>query len=422
MNVLWIVNVLFPEVAEQLLGNKEFRSSGGWLLSSANLLSREEGIRLSIATVSKYVDNLRVIQGELITYYVIPFGRGNRVENTEYEPYMKQISDVVAPDIVHIHGTEFSHGLSYLRACGNQNVVVSIQGLNEAIYEYYTVGLRTWDIVKNTTPFDLINKGILSQRKNYKSKTKYENALISNSKHIIGRTDWDHARIWYQNPEACYYTCNESLRKEFYGYEWKYENCVKHSIFLSQAAYPVKGLHIFIRALQKIKDNYPDVKVRIAGRNILSTATIKEKLLFQGYAKLIRSFIRKYHLEDSIVFTGPLSAEEMREEYLKANVFVSPSVIENSPNSVGEAQILGVPCISSFVGGVGTLIPDDQCGLKYRSDDFRALAFYVCQVFSQKQFSNERVMSVAKNRHDPIINTKVLLDIYYRIIKNSEND
>lgn len=422
MNILWIVNILFPEVAKSLSGNKLLTNTGGWLLSSAGFLSQESDINLFIATVSKSVDKLSVIKGDRMTYYVIPFGRGNRAENKEYEPYMRQIANEVMPDVVHIQGTEFSQGLSYLRACGNRNVVLSIQGLSEAIAEYYTLGLNTWDILKNTTLFDLLGNGIFSQKKKYKSKSKYEKAIISNTKHIIGRTDWDHSRIWYLNPEAKYYNCNESLREEFFGYKWQYDKCEKHSIFLSQATYPVKGLHIFLPALQKIKEQYPDVKVRIAGRNILQTKTLKEKLIFQGYAKLIRSKVKRYHLEDTVSFTGPLTAAEMRDEYLKANVFVSPSVIENSPNSVGEAQILGVPCISSFVGGVSNLIPDDMCGLKYRSDDYRALAFYVCQVFSQDSFSNERMISVANKRHNPSNNTKELIEIYKKIIKESENE
>ena len=39
----------------------------------------------------------------------------------------------------------------------------------------------------------------------------------------------------------------------------------------------------------------------------------------------------------------------MKEQYLKANVFVSASSIENSPNSVLEAMAVGAPVVSSFV-------------------------------------------------------------------------
>lgn len=41
---------------------------------------------------------------------------------------------------------------------------------------------------------------------------------------------------------------------------------------------------------------------------------------------------------------------------LNANMFLLPSAIENSPNALGEAQMLGVPCVSSRVGGVEDMI------------------------------------------------------------------
>ena len=42
----------------------------------------------------------------------------------------------------------------------------------------------------------------------------------------------------------------------------------------------------------------------------------------------------------------------MCDRYLKSNLFVCCSAIENSPNSLGEAQLLGMPYVASFVGGV----------------------------------------------------------------------
>ena len=44
-------------------------------------------------------------------------------------------------DVVHIHGTEHSLGLAYLKAVGNKNAVVSIQGLISVIANYYQLGI-----------------------------------------------------------------------------------------------------------------------------------------------------------------------------------------------------------------------------------------------------------------------------------------
>ena len=65
---------------------------------------------------------------------------------------------------------------------------------------------------------------------------------------MIGRTDWDEACTKEINPKVQYHFCNESLRDSFYSGSWEYQNCEKHSIFMSQAATPIKGLHFYAQS------------------------------------------------------------------------------------------------------------------------------------------------------------------------------
>ena len=50
------------------------------------------------------------------------------------------------------------------------------------------------------------------------------------------------------------------------------------------------------------------------------------------------------------------SDTQMCEQMKKAQLLVSPSSIENSPNTVGEAMLMWLPVISSNVGGVSTML------------------------------------------------------------------
>ena len=64
MNILWITNILLPEASSLLLWKKDLKSSGGWLLGAAGGLIENPNIKLSIATVSTMVTELKVLRGE----------------------------------------------------------------------------------------------------------------------------------------------------------------------------------------------------------------------------------------------------------------------------------------------------------------------------------------------------------------------
>ena len=413
MKILWITNIVFPEAERQLTGSGDLKSSGGWMLGAADaLLESGNNILLTVATVSSKVKELTKLQGEKITYYLLPYGRGNQKRNPEYEPFWKIVKQDVHPDVVHIHGTEYSHGLAYVDACGADNVVVSIQGMKSAYYYYYYYGLTRWEIIKNITFRDLLRGSPIRGRKNFEKQSAYEIELLRKVKHIIGRTSWDRALTWAINPEAQYHFCNETLRNEFYdGVRWNYNACRKHSIFLSQAGYPIKGLHQVLKAIKLVWREYPDTIIRIAGHDITKDKTIREKIHFTTYGKIILKMIKKLNVTNAVTFTGNLNASEMKREYLNCNVFVCPSTIENSPNSLGEAQILGVPCIASYVGGIPDMMKGDEDHL-YRFEEVEMLALKICEVFSMQNVKNDTARFLAEERHNKDRNSSALLGIY----------
>ncbi|MBO5407330.1 MAG: glycosyltransferase family 4 protein [Bacteroidales bacterium] len=418
MKVLWITNILFPEVLAKLTGQKELKSTGGWLMGAANILEQKDEIELSVAAVSTLVKKLKVFQGERITYYVLPYGNGNQKYNKDYEHLWIEVKKLAEPDVVHLHGTEYAHGLAYINACGSDNMVVSIQGMKSA-YRYYYYGLTKWDIFSHLTFRDVIKGSIIKECKIFKKQSEYEKEIIRNVKHIIGRTSWDRANTWAINPNLQYHFCNETLRSEFYdGSRWSYDTCQKHTIFLSQAGYPIKGLHQVLRAMPLVLQHYPDTKIRIAGEDITNTVGYHNILRFKGYGRIIKSMIKKYHLENRILFTGSLNADEMKQEYLKCNLFICPSTIENSPNSLGEAQILGTPVIASYVGGVPDMMKGDEEHL-YRFEEVSMLAEKICKVFANEDRQVDMV-DVAKLRHNQNINSEQLLKIYNIVLRFSK--
>ena len=416
MNILWITNILLPEARSLLDGHEDLKSSGGWIIGAAAGLIENPNTCLSIATVSTMVSELKVLRGESVDYYVLPFGKGNKSYNKDYETLWKRVKELVRPDLVHLHGSEFTHGLAYVNACGSENVVLSIQGLRSVIKDYFFSGLSFWQVFSNITIHDLLKGGgLLSGYWDYIKLSKTEIELIQKVGHIIGRTSWDKTHAWAINPKATYHFCNETLRPEFYtGERWNYNKCNKHTIFLSQGTNPFKGFHQVLKAMPLVLQHFPDTRIRIAGFDTIRSSVKFRTLRVSGYGKILGGLINRYNLLGHITFTGTLNAEEMKREYLNSNVFIMPSSIENSPNSLGEAQLLGVPHIASYVGGAPDMMVGNEACL-YRYDDYTMLAMKICRIFEQVELQSD-MTEIAQKRHDALSNKKQLLKIYSSII------
>jgi glycosyltransferase involved in cell wall biosynthesis len=128
----------------------------------------------------------------------------------------------------------------------------------------------------------------------------------------------------------------------------------------------------------------------------------------------VRKLICQYHLEENICFLGTLDEKEMCEQYLRANVFVLPSAIENSPNSLGEAMILGTPVVVSDVGGVKNMIRHMEEGYIYQHDAPYMIAYYVEKYFEMKE-SAEQMTNRAREHAAEIFHVKKNIDDLIKI-------
>ena len=427
MKILWITNILFPDICKEL--GISAPVTGGWMHSSAMALQKC-GCNIDLAVASLYSGReLKVSKINGITYYCLPssfqssyikknlyrlFGNQNTYDR-KLEEHWRQIKNAFQPDVVHIHGTEFTHGLAYLRSCGSENVVASIQGLVSVIARYGD-GLVSKELKRNRTLIDYIHPSL---EKQFCRRGIFEQEYLERLKYIIGRTDWDKVHALAVNPGLKYFFHNETLRSEFYDHSWDIHQCERHSIFLSQAASPIKGIHFVIKALPYIIRKYPDVKVYVGGKDITSKKGLENKLKFTAYPKYVCSLIKRLNLEKYFVFLGTLDEKNMVQRYLKTHIFICPSTIENSPNSLGEAQLLGVPSVASYVGGIPNMIVDGASGLLYRCEEHEMLADQVCRIFDNDDLAlhlSTEGKKVASERHDRKKNALRLCEIYREII------
>jgi len=184
MRVLWITNTLFPDVCAALSVEKPV--VGGWMYAGArSLLNTIPAITMAVAAIYSGKEMQKMEIGD-ITYYLLP-SQNYTNYNIKLEQYWKQVKDDFQPDVVHIHGTEYAHGLAYVKACGNKNVVVSIQGLVSVYERYYYGGLSVANVQKNITLRDIIRRDtMIDQRERMRKRGILEKEIIRSVAHIIG--------------------------------------------------------------------------------------------------------------------------------------------------------------------------------------------------------------------------------------------
>lgn len=420
MKILWLINIALPEAS--VLFNEKLSPYGGWLVGASSLLSAEDDIDLSIAFPKIGSTDVQQLQGERINYYAFPPLHEKDIESKRHNAYLKKILEKAKPDIIHIFGTEYPHTLAMVNTCDVNKVIISIQGLTSIYAKHYMASLA--ENIQNRNTFrDLVKRDNLKQQQvKFAKRGLLEIEALKKVRHIIGRTTWDRACTFQINPDAMYHFCNETLRDEFYKHEWNIHNCEKHSIFVSQGSYPIKGLHYMLEAMPLVLKNFPDAKLYVGGANITKSETIKDWLKLSSYGKYIKDLIKKYDLGNVVFFTGVLDEKQMCQQYLRSHVFVCPSSIENSPNSLGEAMILGVPCVASDVGGVSDMIQHREEGYIYQADAPYMLAYYVGEIFKNDEIAvqiSEKARKHALKTHDPNENLSRLLEIYKEINSSS---
>ncbi len=410
MKILWLTNVPTLKIKQEI--SKDNVTTGGWLDGISEQLLKDN-VELFVLFPYGYV-----CSGEIANC-----GFKSFIEKNEQKQIFEDVIKEFEPDVIHVFGTEYHHTLSMMQVCEKLDLldraIISIQGL-KSIYSFHYFANLPNKIIHSWTVRDLLkNDNITRQKHRFKNSGKEEIKALKIAKNVIGRTDWDKACCYLINPNLNYYFCNETLRNGFYKKEWEYEKCEKHSIFVSQSSYPIKGFHMVLQALIEVLRFYPNAKVYTTGKDLLHLS-FKDKLKLNSYQKHIIKFIKKNKLQSHIVFKGFLNEEDMIKTYLNANVFVSASSIENSPNSVGEAMLLGVPTISSDVGGVKNMLTHGEDGLIYPFDEPYMLAYYICYLFEnqeRQEFFSKNAKKHANVTHNQKINKEKLIEIYEKLKK-----
>ena len=356
-----------------------------------------------------------------VTYYSL--GYSSKTRQAELTERCESILADFAPDLVQIEGTEFPHAGAMLKAAKKAGIptVVSLQGILQGYYPYQCGNLQIDEMMFSRSIKKISAAWILHLRKTrwYKKRMPAEAEVLRLADHFIGRTFWDRAHSYAINPDAKYHSVNRILRTPFYKKDWNINGIERHSIYVGNGYSALKGAHFVIEALPQLIREYPDVKVYIAG-----TPAYRENdrrpFYKKGYGLYLEKLVDDLGVADHVVFTGSLKADEVADRLSRTHVYVLCSAIENSPNTLGEAMMIGTPSVAAYVGGVPDMAADGVEALFYRNDDPALLVWNIKRIFDDDSLAislSEASRKRASVTHDPARNAAALRAVYEEILK-----
>lgn len=394
--------------------------TGGWVASLQNEIEKYHAIELGI--IFKTNKCLEKRKDEKTNYYPINFENNQglflklknkyfpntkKSENREIEIILKIIEEF-KPDLIHIFGSENSYGniINYT----NLPVVIHLQGiLSPYINAWFPPGISSIDLWKFQNVLNIIlKKDYISKLKRFKSATKRERRILNNVKYVYGRTDWDKRISSIYAPKAKYIHCDEILREVFYNNEVIVNSKPNKIRILSTIAPQIyKGLDLILKTANILKNNlHIDFQWDICG--------------IDSSSDLVNIFEKKFKIrytEVGCTFHGLQKPNQILDIMLNSDIFIHPSYIDNSPNSVCEAQIVGLPVIAVNVGGVSSLVPEGT-GVLIPANDPYTLAVEIQNLrnYKKRVYISEKAKQLAKNRHNKENIVNRLIQSYTNII------
>ncbi|MCY8142140.1 glycosyltransferase family 4 protein [Bacillus haynesii] len=160
-----------------------------------------------------------------------------------------------------------------------------------------------------------------------------------------------------------------------------------------------KGIHHLIEALAQLKDTRNDWVCWMAGEG--------EKLA----GLKIQS--EQLGLADDVVFLK--NREDVPYLLSLADIYVLPSLLDNQPLSLIEAQIAGVPAVVSDAGGLPEMVEHEETGLIVPKGDAAALSSSLERLLEDDDFRNKlgiNAKEFAKKHWDMDQAVTRILDIY----------
>lgn len=388
---------------------------GGWQDSLEKVIKMAKDIELLIAFEAPTGSKTKVIDG--VTYIPIDTGSSfsSKIRRVFHDPTNSErlvneslkIINTYQPDIIHVFGNEWPFGL--VSKFTKIPVVIHIQG---SIVVYNNTEFPPGYSGNTLNPIKFCKNKLMLKWNT--ERENIEREIWENVKYYMGRTHWDKALARVLNPSAKYFHVDEALRPIFLdSSKCQWQQSHDRTIQLITTGSPSfrKGFDMMLKTANILKQSGVDFRWIVAGKLDVSMKNTVEKK-------------EKLRMEDcGIEILGFTSPENLVKLLASSTLYVHTAYAENSPNSICEAQIIGLPVVSTNVGGIASLVEDGVDGRLVPANDPWQMADAIIQLSRDSEMLNSystHGKEKAFKRHSPESILKDLLFCYNEVLDDSK--
>lgn len=151
-------------------------------------------------------------------------------------------------------------------------------------------------------------------------------------------------------------------------------NVINLSAYSCRRRLAVSPRLLWMRAFHSIYHPEMALQVLAVVKRTLADATLVMAGQEKGLEKKLRRLATELGLKDAVRFAGFLDTEGKRREWEAADIFINTTRIDNQPVSVIEACAMGLPVVSTSVGGIPHLLRHEETGLLVADGDVQAMS------------------------------------------------
>jgi glycosyltransferase involved in cell wall biosynthesis len=140
--------------------------------------------------------------------------------------------------------------------------------------------------------------------------------------------------------------------------------------------YIQKNLHNLIEALARLKGDFPDLRLKLAGKPIDA-----------DYAARLKESVARLGLSADVEFLDGVNSETLRQLYRDCAVFVFPSTVETFGNPLVEAMASGAVIASSNRAAMPEIL--GEAGLYFNPEDSAEIAEKISRLLNDEQLRGD---------------------------------